>query len=120
MALVGDLKDLALVDIIQINCVGRNTARLTVNYPTGEGVFFFQDGEVVDTVALTRTSSEAGSASFTLDPEADATYVLVASGSSPMTLAYPGEYAWSMTAALRIDVAGDGWTPPLPPLKAGE
>jgi predicted regulator of Ras-like GTPase activity (Roadblock/LC7/MglB family) len=48
MALVGDLKDLALVDIIQINCVGRNTARLTVNYPTGEGVFFFQDGEVVD------------------------------------------------------------------------
>jgi predicted regulator of Ras-like GTPase activity (Roadblock/LC7/MglB family) len=48
MALVGDLKDLALVDIIQINCVGRNTARLTVNYPAGEGVFFFQDGEVVD------------------------------------------------------------------------
>lgn len=48
MALVGDLKDLALVDIIQINCVGRNTARLTVNYPTGEGVYFFQDGEVVD------------------------------------------------------------------------
>ncbi|MCC6742298.1 MAG: DUF4388 domain-containing protein [Acidobacteria bacterium] len=48
MALVGDLKDLALVDIIQINCVGRNLARLTVNYPTGEGVFFFQDGEVVD------------------------------------------------------------------------
>jgi predicted regulator of Ras-like GTPase activity (Roadblock/LC7/MglB family) len=48
MPLVGDLKDLALVDIIQINCVGRNTARLTVNYPTGEGVFFFQDGEIVD------------------------------------------------------------------------
>src|ERR1041385_2451105 len=48
MALVGDLKDLALVDIIQINCVGRNTARLTVNYPTGEGVFYFQDGEIVD------------------------------------------------------------------------
>lgn len=48
MALVGDLKDLALVDIIQINCVGRNTARLTVNYPTGEGVYYFQDGEVVD------------------------------------------------------------------------
>ena len=44
MALGGDLKDLALVDIIQINCVGRNTARLTVNSPTGEGVFFFQAG----------------------------------------------------------------------------
>jgi predicted regulator of Ras-like GTPase activity (Roadblock/LC7/MglB family) len=48
MALVGDLKDLALVDIIQINCVGRNTARLTVNYPTGEGIFFFHEGELVD------------------------------------------------------------------------
>jgi predicted regulator of Ras-like GTPase activity (Roadblock/LC7/MglB family) len=48
MALVGDLKDLALVDIIQINCVGRNTARLTVNYPSGEGVFYFQDGDIVD------------------------------------------------------------------------
>src|ERR1051325_157621 len=48
MALVGDLKDLALVDIIQINCVGRNTARLSVNYPTGEGVFYFQDGDMVD------------------------------------------------------------------------
>jgi hypothetical protein len=45
---VGDLKDLALVDIIQINCIGRNTARLTVHYPTGDGVFYFQDGEVVD------------------------------------------------------------------------
>jgi len=48
MALVGDLKDLALVDIIQINCIGRNTARLTVHYPTGDGVFYFQDGDVVD------------------------------------------------------------------------
>jgi predicted regulator of Ras-like GTPase activity (Roadblock/LC7/MglB family) len=48
MALVGDLKDLALVDIIQINCIGRNTARLTVHYPNGDGVFYFQDGEVVD------------------------------------------------------------------------
>lgn len=48
MPLVGDLKDLALVDIIQINCVGRNTARLTVHYPIGDGVFYFADGEIVD------------------------------------------------------------------------
>ncbi|MBI4749838.1 MAG: DUF4388 domain-containing protein [Acidobacteria bacterium] len=48
MALVGDLKDLALVDIIQINCVGRNTARLTVHYPIGDGIFYFAEGEVVD------------------------------------------------------------------------
>jgi Domain of unknown function (DUF4388) len=48
MALVGDLKDLALVDIIQINCIGRNTARLTVHYPIGDGVLYFQDGDIVD------------------------------------------------------------------------
>ena len=48
MALVGDLKDLALVDIIQINCIGRNTARLTVHYPTGDGIFYFQEGDVTD------------------------------------------------------------------------
>lgn len=46
MALVGDLKELTLADIIQINCLGRNTARLLVHYPIGDGIFFFQDGEV--------------------------------------------------------------------------
>jgi predicted regulator of Ras-like GTPase activity (Roadblock/LC7/MglB family) len=59
MALVGDLKDLALVDIIQINCIGRNTARLTVHYPTGDGVFYFQDGEVVDARFGSLTGIEA-------------------------------------------------------------
>ncbi|MCS6884593.1 MAG: DUF4388 domain-containing protein [Acidobacteriota bacterium] len=48
MPLVGDLKDLALVDIIQINCIGRNTARLTIHYPVGDAILYFQDGEVVD------------------------------------------------------------------------
>jgi predicted regulator of Ras-like GTPase activity (Roadblock/LC7/MglB family) len=59
MALVGDLKDLALVDIIQINCIGRNTARLTVHYPTGDGVFYFQDGDVVDARFGDLTGTEA-------------------------------------------------------------
>src|ERR1051326_9136229 len=48
MALVGDLKELTLADIIQINCIGRNTARLLVHYPVGDGLFFFQEGEVFD------------------------------------------------------------------------
>src|SRR6185503_13803106 len=48
MALVGDLKELTLADIIQINCLGRNTARLLVHYPIGDGIFYFQDGEVFD------------------------------------------------------------------------
>src|SRR5581483_7600705 len=48
MALVGDIKELNLADIIQINCIGRNMARLTVRYPIGEAVFYFQEGEVFD------------------------------------------------------------------------
>jgi serine/threonine-protein kinase len=48
MALVGDVKDLPLPDIIQINCLGRNVARLLVRYPIGDGVFYFQDGEIYD------------------------------------------------------------------------
>ena len=46
--------------------------------------------------------------------------MVIASGSSPMTLAYPGEYAWAMTSAIRLDVQGDGWDAPLPPLQVSE
>lgn len=48
MALVGDIKDLPLPDIIQINCLGRNVARLLIRFPIGDGVFYFQDGEIYD------------------------------------------------------------------------
>jgi serine/threonine protein kinase len=48
MALVGDIKELPLPDIIQINCLGRNVARLLVRFPVGDGVFYFQDGEIYD------------------------------------------------------------------------
>ncbi len=48
MALVGDIKDLPLADIIQINCLGRNIARLLVRFPVGDGIFYFQDGEIYD------------------------------------------------------------------------
>ncbi|MFY9224030.1 MAG: SUMF1/EgtB/PvdO family nonheme iron enzyme [Blastocatellia bacterium] len=48
MALVGDIKDLPLADIIQINCLGRNVARLLVRFPIGDAIFYFQDGEIYD------------------------------------------------------------------------
>ncbi|MBX7219556.1 MAG: DUF4388 domain-containing protein [Blastocatellia bacterium] len=48
MGLVGDLEYLSLVDIIQINCIARNTARLTVHFPIGDGIFYFGEGELVD------------------------------------------------------------------------
>lgn len=59
MGLVGDLQYLSLADIIQINCIGRNTARLTVHYPIGDGVFYFADGDVVDAKLGKLTGVEA-------------------------------------------------------------
>lgn len=47
MALVGNLKDLKLVNIIQINCIERNTAKLSVLSTNKEGVIFFRNGSIV-------------------------------------------------------------------------
>lgn len=47
MALVGNLKDLKLVNIIQINCIERNKARLTIRSANKEGAIFFNNGSIV-------------------------------------------------------------------------
>jgi len=75
---------------------------------------------VVDTLVLLENGVEVdrvegSTATFALAPEDDAHYVVVASGSTPMTPVYSAT-PWAMCAAIRIDVAGDGWTAPLPPL----
>jgi hypothetical protein len=66
-----------------------------------------RDGAPVDTV-------EGTHATFTLDPEVDAAYSVVAEGDTAMEL--HGSTPWAMTSPIRVDVAGDGWTPPRPPL----
>lgn len=48
MALVGDLQDLSLADIIQSNCIGRNNCRIFLRLASGDGVIHLQDGEIVD------------------------------------------------------------------------
>jgi hypothetical protein len=79
----------------------------------------------VDTLVLLENGSEidrietSTGGSFSLSPTADAHYVVVASGSTPMTPVY-GDTPWAMTAATRIDVDGDGWEAPLPPLGIGD
>jgi len=52
---------------------------------------------------------------FNLAPESDAWFTLIAHGESPM---HPltGASPWAMTSPIRIDVGGDGWEAPLPPL----
>ncbi len=47
MVLVGNLKDLKLVNIIQINCIERNVARLTVITPEKKGTIYFAEGQIV-------------------------------------------------------------------------
>ncbi len=74
-----------------------------------------ENGAVVQTVELSGTAAERGSAVFSLTPTADAHYIVIASGAASMHPVY-SETAWAMTAALKVDVAGDGWEAPLPAL----
>ncbi len=47
MALVGNLKDLKLPSLIQLNCMERNTAKLTIEHDGKYGFIYFEDGQVV-------------------------------------------------------------------------
>jgi hypothetical protein len=47
MALVGSLKDLKLANIIQINCIERNVAKVSVLSPDTKGSIFFTNGAIV-------------------------------------------------------------------------
>lgn len=47
MVLVGNLKDLRLANIIQLNCMERNIAKVTVTSHEGTGYLYFADGQIV-------------------------------------------------------------------------
>ena len=68
----------------------------------------WRDGAVEQTI-------DATSGTFTLAPDADAVYVITAVGDTPMQ-PITSRTPWAMTAPYRVDVGGDGFTPPLPPL----
>lgn len=48
MALVGNLKDLNIATLVQLNCVEKNTVELTVSTPKGPATIYFSNGEIVD------------------------------------------------------------------------
>lgn len=79
-------------------------------------VQLLRDGVVVDERAVLPEDAGAGglawSGRFELDPEDDASYVVMAHGSADMSPVYPGKRPWAMSAPLLIDREGDGWTPP--------
>ncbi|MEZ4237634.1 MAG: CehA/McbA family metallohydrolase [Myxococcota bacterium] len=51
---------------------------------------------------------------FVLEPDADAWYAVVADGDTPMQ-PVTNDTPWALAGPWRVDVGGDGWTPPLPP-----
>lgn len=78
----------------------------------------YRDGELVDEIAVDGAPPRRLETTVSLEPDADAVYVLVASSSSRMASVYPGNPSWAAASAIWVDVEGDGWTPPLPAVSA--
>lgn len=94
---------------------GDSTLEARVLAPSWIGIDaldLLENGEI-----LTRVENpENGTVySFPLTPTKDAWYTLIAHGSSPMA-PLSGATPWAMTSPIRVDVTGDGWDAPLPPL----
>jgi len=47
MGLVGNLKDLSITNIIELNCVEKNSAQVTISTRTGDAMVFFDSGDIV-------------------------------------------------------------------------
>ena len=86
------------------------TAR-TPSWIQVDRLILLKDGVEVERVAGT-------SHTFSLAPAADAAYVILAEGDTPMQ-PVSGSTPWAMASPILVDVDGDGWTPPLPPLVFG-
>jgi hypothetical protein len=78
-----------------------------------DDLVLFKDGVAVD-----RIFSSSGE--FELFPEADASFVVLARGSTPMAPVWPDATPLAIASAILVDVQGDGWTPPLPPITLAE
>lgn len=74
-------------------------------------IHVYKDGVLLDTIPL----DEAGEATLLLDADADASFVIEGRGDAPMA-PIQGRGGWVVASAIQVDVGGDGWTPPLPPL----
>ncbi|MFN7948254.1 MAG: DUF4388 domain-containing protein [Blastocatellia bacterium] len=59
MGLSEENNEAALPDIFEMYCAGHQNARLTVNYPGGDGVFYFENGELIEARLGDLTGEEA-------------------------------------------------------------
>jgi hypothetical protein len=81
-------------------------------------VVLLQDGVPVTEVPCEGQAPVPCSARLPLAPARDAVYVVMAEADRPMAGPAAGVTAWAATSWVRVDVGGDGWTAPLPPLVA--
>ncbi len=68
-------------------------------------IVLYRDGLVVESVAGTQ-------ATFALEAEADASFVVVAQGSTPMGGVWGNKTPWALASAILLDVDQDGWKAP--------
>ena len=96
---------------------GTQTLRVDVHaasFVKVDTIDLLRDGAVIESIPWAGEAVEVS-----LPTDADAAYVVIAHGTEEMAPVYPGVTPWAMAAAVRLDVAGDGWDPPLPPLIIG-
>jgi predicted metal-dependent phosphoesterase TrpH len=84
----------------QLSAVAKSPSWIVV-----DELALLQDGVEVEVVAGTE-------ATFELDPDDDASYIVVARGATAMAPVWPGRTPWAMTNAILVDVDGDGWDSP--------
>jgi hypothetical protein len=103
--------------------VGPRTVEVSVWSPSWmpiETVTLYRDGQAAETFAAKGSGPRWAEGSFQLDPEDDAIYVITASSVARAKTVYAGLEPWALASPIRIDVAGDGWDAPLPPLVLSE
>jgi hypothetical protein len=50
MGIAGSIKEIAIVDLIQQNCLDRKKSKLTIQYMDWQAILYFNDGSVVDAI----------------------------------------------------------------------
>lgn len=73
MPIQGDLKEMSLANLIQVNCQEMRSARLTLEHAGQQGEVYFSDGQVVHATLGNRTGVETVFAMLAWD---DGTFVL--------------------------------------------
>jgi hypothetical protein len=50
MGIAGSIKEIAIADLIQQNCLDRKKSKLTIQYMDSKAILYFSDGRVVDAI----------------------------------------------------------------------